>query len=655
MIIRKMTATYGRLRNESLELSPGLNIIRAPNESGKSTWCSFIKSMLYGVDSSAREKGGVKPDKVKFAPWSGSPMAGTMELEAGGRELTITRSGKESAPMRELTVTLSGTADIVEDIGRCPGEALLEIPREVFERSAFIGQGSVAVSAGPELEKRIAAIVQTGDENSSFTDGEEKLRAAMRKRRHNRSGRLPEIEKELSEAGELLAEIESEGRRGQLLEQAKNRAVERRKALTDKVAEIRRDLRKQSLDALNISRGAVKEAEEAQQRAAEAVTRWEESVKVGPFGGMTLEKSRLQADEDLEKLSFSKNYIKRGARKASLILALAFLAAAAAFELLTASGAISLPGLWAFVPRVGLGLAALFFLVRTLMLNRLMKLAGARSADILAKYGCESSEDIMVLLREHEAALESLAAAEREKSLTVQNLERARENQAALEDRVLRELDFSAGGGPAAEAAKQLEEAENELHRLREQLAQWEGRQNALGTGEELREKISALREEHERLTLEYEALALAAETLREAGEEIQNRLTPQLSRRATEIFARLTGGRYEAIALDRQLKAAARLYGDPISRESAFLSVGALDQLYLAVRLAICELALPEDNPCPLILDDALVNFDDQRCQLALELLREMSQKRQILLFTCHGREAAIAGQYGDVNVIDG
>ena len=71
-------------------------------------------------------------------------------------------------------------------------------------------------------------------------------------------------------------------------------------------------------------------------------------------------------------------------------------------------------------------------------------------------------------------------------------------------------------------------------------------------------------------------------------------------------------------------------------------LSRGTMDQLYLAVRLAVCELALPEEDTAPLVLDDALANFDDKRMALALDVLRELASERQILLFTCHSREGA-------------
>lgn len=51
MMIKKLDATFGKLDGESLELHDGLNVISAPNESGKSTWCAFVRAMLYGVDA----------------------------------------------------------------------------------------------------------------------------------------------------------------------------------------------------------------------------------------------------------------------------------------------------------------------------------------------------------------------------------------------------------------------------------------------------------------------------------------------------------------------------------------------------------------------------------------------------------------------------
>lgn len=71
-----MTATFGKLENQTLTLTPGLNLISAPNEWGKSTWCAFLLAMLYGIDTRQRAKQGQLPDKERYKPWSGQAHGG---------------------------------------------------------------------------------------------------------------------------------------------------------------------------------------------------------------------------------------------------------------------------------------------------------------------------------------------------------------------------------------------------------------------------------------------------------------------------------------------------------------------------------------------------------------------------------------------------
>ena len=165
----------------------------------------------------------------------------------------------------------------------------------------------------------------------------------------------------------------------------------------------------------------------------------------------------------------------------------------------------------------------------------------------------------------------------------------------------------------------------------------------------ELEAALTQKRDELAQKQAEYDAIALAMESLQSANTALQNRFSPALSRRAGELFSRLTGGKYESVLLDRTFSAQAGETGESVSHDAQLLSLGTLDQLYLAVRLAICESALPADDPPPIVLDDALVRFDDERCRAALELLLEESKSRQILLFTCQHRESAyLSGRDG-------
>ena len=80
MRIYRMTATFGKLEHDTLTLKPGLNVLEAPNEWGKTTWCAFLLAMLYGLDTRAKSTKTALADKLRYTPWSGSPRAGRIDL-----------------------------------------------------------------------------------------------------------------------------------------------------------------------------------------------------------------------------------------------------------------------------------------------------------------------------------------------------------------------------------------------------------------------------------------------------------------------------------------------------------------------------------------------------------------------------------------------
>ena len=200
---------------------------------------------------------------------------------------------------------------------------------------------------------------------------------------------------------------------------------------------------------------------------------------------------------------------------------------------------------------------------------------------------------------------------------------------------------FSAPARDRDAVAAGLEETRNALAAAHSEADRLSGRLHALGDPVVLRSSAAHLREEIQAAEGEYGAIQLAMEALDAANTALQTRFSPELGRRAAEIFRELTDGRYTGVTLDRSFHLSAEPAGDSVYRDAALLSAGAADQLYLAVRLAICDLVLPEERQVPIVLDDALANFDDARCAAALRYLRNAAENRQILLFTCHSREA--------------
>ncbi|MBQ7714027.1 MAG: hypothetical protein IJT71_03955, partial [Oscillospiraceae bacterium] len=213
---------------------------------------------------------------------------------------------------------------------------------------------------------------------------------------------------------------------------------------------------------------------------------------------------------------------------------------------------------------------------------------------------------------------------------------------------------------PVARPETPRETLERELERIGEARVRAQsradhtaGRLQAIGDALELEASLAQKRERLADAQNEYDAIQLAMDALERANTALQSRFSPALGKRAAEYFAALTDGKYGAVALDRSFRALATERGESAARDAALLSQGALDQLYLAVRLAICDMALPEEKHVPLVLDDALTSFDDARCGAALELLYRLTETRQVLLLTSQHREAAyLAGRSG-VNVV--
>lgn len=177
------------------------------------------------------------------------------------------------------------------------------------------------------------------------------------------------------------------------------------------------------------------------------------------------------------------------------------------------------------------------------------------------------------------------------------------------------------------------------------------GQLRSLDSADDLDAQLLQHRQQLQQLQEEYDAVALAMEVLDEANATLQNRFSPALGARAAEIFAKITKGRYQKVLLSRDF--ALETDSEGAQRSVQLLSQGAADQLYLAVRLAICDLVLPEEKHVPLILDDALLSFDDERLHAALDYLLEESEHRQILLFTCQKREGAYLDGHKNVTLL--
>lgn len=703
MRIYRMQATFGKLEHETLTLEPGLNVITAPNEWGKSTWCAFLAAMLYGLDTRAKSTKTALADKERYAPWSGKPMSGRMDLRWGDRDITIERTTKGRVPMGEFRAYETQTGVAVPELtaANC-GEMLLGVEQAVFRRAGFIRFSDLPLTQDESLSHRLNALVTTGDDSGAAERLAEEIKSLKNRCRYNSTGLIPQTEAERDTLMKQLAEQEALSEKSKKLsarlEEIKSwlsQLYNHQQALAYAAAQenaARAAEAKQARDEADAELEKRKEAcqglagkEESEQRLRELRSLRDDlsaiqqekselpSVPTAPeleepFQGMTPEDGLEMIKKDARALLAT-----RDLKLATLLIVMGLL------------GALATVGLWLL--KTGLftlaaGIVAAIALVWGVweLVSQKMKAAALKKkygsgnikrwADPIWKYR-DNMTAYKNELREYQELkndleVRMLVLRKRKDSLCGQ--EELNTLLDTTADAVSRWDAFTSAEAAATAARKHFEvlsamvkpvekptmpdrlthseadtsrlltEIAQEQQRMQNRLGQYQGRMAVLGEPEDMKKQLSDKKARIASLEETYAALTMAQETLSEATAELQRRYAPRITHRAQDHLSQLTGDKYNRIIMSEDFTLQTGTAQEDTLRQSLWRSDGTVDQLYLAMRLAVAEELTPE---APLILDDALVRFDDERMKAAVELLKELGQSKQILLFTCQAREA--------------
>ena len=696
MKIYSMTATFGKLENQTLPLKDGLNILSRPNEWGKSTWCSFLVAMLYGIETRAKTTKTALADKERFAPWSGSPMSGRMDIRWQDRDITIERSTKGRIPLGQFRAyeTHSGL-EVTELTAENCGRLLLGLERSVFERTAFIRLSDMPVTQDEGLRRQLNALVTTGEDSS---DGEvlaEKLRELQNACYVNRSrGKIPETQEKLQSVQNSLDKIEEYHA---LLHAEEEKQV----ALQEKIqtfqahlghldyAAYRQQLTRlegatdlqNRLDAqLFVAQEAImhcpsREALQQRKAALEALQR-EEAIQQSRCAALGLPPQAPVPKQSPDSARrHAQEYAELSKKPKALLLpalALAVLAVAAAWQvspvaaglcaavLALAGFALAMQGKKKTARRKARmeELAALYhstdpaqwvgeaeeYIHQEAAYRQALASYEARREEISARQSSLDGEEALLCphgtpaqaLAECNEQLLSLDKAQRLQEQLQQQMEYVQSLQALLPSQpvVDRESHLTLS---REETVHQLGSAEAALQQTMQNQSRYRGALSTLAERGVLEGQKAALEEQLSQLELYQRALALAQDKLQKAKTELQRRFAPQISREAARLFGIITQGRYDRLTLSDDLSLHTSAQGENALHSVLWRSQGTADQLYLCLRLAMAQAMAPG---APLVLDDALAHFDDDRAQAALGVLKELAQDRQIVLMTCHSRE---------------
>lgn len=203
------------------------------------------------------------------------------------------------------------------------------------------------------------------------------------------------------------------------------------------------------------------------------------------------------------------------------------------------------------------------------------------------------------------------------------------------------ELARGAGAAEAEVARLEREREEAVVERTRAETDR-ERMENETGLAK-IRAAEETAREDLARAAESWQTLVIAEWLLDRARRTFEAEHQPGILRAGGRYLETITRGRWTAIrsvpdeARDEDRLRVVRFDDPEKLHRVETLSRGTMEQLYLALRLALASEFPDPSVRLPLILDDVLVNFSGSRRAAAAEAIASISTRVQVIAFTCH------------------
>jgi DNA repair exonuclease SbcCD ATPase subunit len=677
----------------TLDLEPGLNVVRGPNESGKSTIQRAIEVGLFRrPTSSSDELDGLRRWGSKDAP----PTV-TVDFEEDGMPGEITKvfaGSKGTVEMRtgNEVVTDPGAVDhVVASLTGLPTEKFFRATASVHHQE-LIGLKQDEATLRDRLQQSMS-----GADRGTFA-AKKKLEEAIRKYRTEGAKNPGYLKSVRAEVARLVAAVSSGEAALHQLEldrQGLAAARDARRVVDDELAGLRANLAiSERAVALLERQSDAEERYALYKRAADLNTHIAlldathpakvplATLKTAVERLRTLEyrlsemRAELATEPDVSNFDLTlPNVNPRRWNLVGIALLLAAL-------LIGAAGFVAGQTLIALVLAVLLGGSAVVaFVAAARSRSAQTRRAAAyqlREAEIARRLRgrSERADELREAEREREAVLastgvadltaaEALLNAEQEHVGQIENAKAEyrglfsdkppKDNVEAVRDAAAAEAEecrhaLAGMGEIGADPVKSLAYYRANVDRVggeREKAltveAAAEAKLEANGTdAEQVAADSEALDDAQEQLRQAERRLRIWEETLaalNEAERATMKKAARFLEQSMSKDVAKITGGRYRRLQVD-EVNLAFRVfspeYGDWISVQS--LSQGTLDQLYLCARLGIVRQVTQPATP-PLIFDDPFVTFDDERARRAFELLKDVAKEHQVIYLTSTDR----------------
>jgi DNA repair exonuclease SbcCD ATPase subunit len=679
MLLKKLKLNYfGRFNNREIELKPGINLIYGENETGKSTIHTFIKGMLFGIER-MRGRGSASKEDIytRYLPWNyPGAYQGSMDILIGDKDYRIQRSfhtndksfviidlstGREvklkegliSELIPGLTEATFRNTISIEQLKAHTDTELVTHVRNYIMNLSIAKSKEVNVTKAInylndqrrqlEATQNMAALKELQVEIEEGTDAEAKLeRLTINLQQLLRKSRELELNRE-----RVLRSCDTEDytRMEQLpaiiekyhtyLEQSKqiNNLELQYKELKSKIA-----ICEQEQSTVSDLKKDLSEAVKWKEEIHELEVRLPEMLKKEENLAYKANSQQLACALPFGVVAFLLCILTEFSWWGNLLSVLVVIAGIMVFILLRRKLKHNLLGIQSIIARMEQGKEEI----------------GGKLIQLLEKYGLHSIEELALRQEELLKTSYSLEIGREKLAELQQRSNELEDHRDTLYDTIMKymqyyiqadELSYDAMqrlqeqiglrkqniSDKVSEINLQSDTCKLEIERLKWEISALEGNELRLLKN---RERYIELLQQQKSVSAELEAIKLALTSIQELSTEIHDSFGLQLNSAVSKVISQITDDKYSDLKIDEKLEVKVGWNGDYVLLER--LSAGTIDQVYLALRLAVADLLLGEEE-MPLLFDDSFALYDETRVK---SVIASLSKRRQILLFTCHKRE---------------
>lgn len=591
MKIKKLKINgFGKLKDKDIELKEGINIIYGKNEAGKSTLLKFITGMFYGV--SKNKNGGNIPEIDKVEPWDNEEFSGKINYVLDNKnEYEVYREFKKKNPK----IFNSNLEDISKDfnIDKTKGNQFFYdqtgLDESTFITSVITKQGEVKLDDKSQnnIIQKISNILGTGEDTSSYS----KIISKLKKKLNDEVGTNNTKEKPINTVEKRINELSIEKEK---LEAYQSEQFE----IEEEIRKIKLDIvdnkeRLETLKTANIKLETIK-SEEGKINVLK---------KLNKDTKLEIEQLKNESKEKINSLKTNKITLRD-----KIIISILIIISAIMFIFLRNKYIAILPTL----------ISILYITFIAIKINR--------NKSELKEEKRKYKDKINDANSKAKAQVEEIKTIENDYNQKLNEIYKQyniKENENVIQE-------INSLQSKINEKTLKLHTTEIDYNNINPKL------EKLINIEEELE---SLLNDRKDLKQKSYE-IKKAIETLEMAYNKMKEEITPKFTEKLSDTIKNVSNNKYNKVKINISGEIIVEdSNGNYINAEN--LSLGTIDQLYLALRLASIEEITEETMP--IILDEAFAYYDNERLKNILEYMSKEYKNRQIIIFTCTDREKSI------------